>query len=97
MTPRARDRGIVRVRHLTGVIAGLSVAACGLFVGLAATAKNNVLATVTHKTIVRTTTVTKTTPAVSSTSSTSSKRSTKASTPVVVVTQSAPIATSGGS
>jgi hypothetical protein len=85
MTPRKRDRSIVRVRHLTGVMAGLSLAACGVFAGLAASATTHA-----QKTIVRTTTVKKTTPSVT-------KTVTQAAAPTVTVTQAAPVATSGGS
>ena len=36
MTPQRRDRNLGRLRRLTSVIAGMSLAATGLFAGLAA-------------------------------------------------------------
>ncbi|HEY8028637.1 MAG TPA: hypothetical protein VIE38_03910 [Gaiellaceae bacterium] len=86
MTPEQRDRNVFRARRITGAIAGASIAACGLFAGLAASATKHVAATTKTK-------ATTTTP-------TTTRQATTTTTiaPVVVTpTQSAPVASSGGS
>jgi hypothetical protein len=98
MTPEARDRNIVLVRRFTGAVAGIALAACGLFAGLAASATQKVFssqATTTTTTQSDDTTQAKTTTPTTTTQATTT---TTAVTPVTVTpTQSAPIASSGGS
>src|ERR1700692_1329042 len=50
MTPKSRDRNIVRVRRVTGAIAGAALAACGPFAGLAASATQKAYSTTTAAT-----------------------------------------------
>jgi multidrug efflux pump subunit AcrA (membrane-fusion protein) len=90
MTPRERDRNVFRARRITSAIAGAALAACGLFAGLAASAtRHAVKATPT-------TTASTTTTAKAQTTTTPAATTTIA--PVVVTpTQSAPVASSGGS
>ena len=101
MTPASRDRNLGRVRGLTAGVAGASLAACGLFAGLAASAtKKAVTATtatttqVVKKKVAVTSDDTPATTA-STTTTTSPSLSAPASTPVQ--TYSPPVATSGGS
>jgi hypothetical protein len=100
MTPEARDRNIVRVRRFTGAIAGIALAACGLFAGLAASATQKVFSSPATTTTTSTqsddrTEATTTTPTTTTKATTTT---TAAVTPVTVTpTQSAPIASSGGS
>jgi hypothetical protein len=85
MTPEQRDRNVFRARRITGAIAGASIAACGLFAGLAASATKHVAATTKTK---------------ATTTPTTTRQATTTTTiaPVVVTpTQSAPVASSGGS
>ena len=91
MTPEQRDRNVFRARRITGAIAGASLVACGLFAGLAASATRHVAAKTTTK---------KTTTAdmAPTTTTTRATKTTTTIAPVVVTpTQSAPVATSGGS
>jgi hypothetical protein len=85
-TPQQRDRNLGRVRGMTAAIAGASLAACGLFAGLAASATKRAAST---------TTTTTTTVATKATTTTSSSLSAPPSAPVQ--TPQAPIASSGGS
>ncbi|MGH2935169.1 MAG: hypothetical protein ACRDL2_11755 [Gaiellaceae bacterium] len=89
-TPQQRDRNLGRVRGITATIAGASLAACGLFAGLAASATKRAAPATTT-----TTTTTKTTVAKKATTTTSSSLS--APTPAPMQTPQAPIASSGGS
>jgi hypothetical protein len=88
MNPKSRDRNLGRVRGLTGAAAGIALAACGLFAGLAASATKHVFSSAS------TTTQTVSPKRTAQSHSTST---TQASPPTVTVTQSAPVATSGGS
>lgn len=89
MTPQRRDRNLVRVQRITGVIAGMALAATGLFAGLAASkARGSASAPALSTTTTRTTTQDDTTT-----------QQQRQQTPAVVVTpqQQAPVASSGGS
>lgn len=90
MTPRSRDRNLGRLRGLTGAIAGVSLAACGLFAGLAASATKHVFSA--SATPAGTTT---TTTASGTTATSPSSLSAPQSTPVQ--TSQTPVASSGGS
>jgi carbohydrate-binding DOMON domain-containing protein len=91
LTPAQRDRNLFRARRITGAIAGASLAACGLFAGLAASATKHAAATTTK-------TKTKTTTTVAPTVTTTQAATTTTIAPVVVTpTQSSPVASSGGS
>jgi hypothetical protein len=83
MTPEGRDRNLDRVRRITAWVAGIAVAATGAFAGLAAAAPRHASKTTIVTTRKQTTTPTPTTT----------------TTPAVSVTptQSAPVASSGGS
>jgi hypothetical protein len=92
MTPKSRDRNMIRVRRITSAVAGAALAACGLFAGLAASATqkaySTTTATTTKKHVRATTTAATTTVTVTPVTVT----------PVTVTpTQSAPVASSGGS
>jgi hypothetical protein len=98
MTPETRDRNIVRIRRFTGAVAGIALAACGLFAGLAASATQKAFSSPATTTTTTqsddTTQGTTTTP----TTTTQATTTTTVVTPVTVTpTQSAPIASSGGS
>ena len=88
MTAKVRDRNLARVRHVTAVIAGASLVACGIFAGLAASVTQHVFAA-------------KATTAAKQVSTTKKTTATRALatrvTPAVVVTPAAPVSTSGGS
>lgn len=90
MTPQRRDRNLVRVRRATGVIACASLAATGLFAGLAASKAKST-----------TTPAAKTTTRHQATTTTQQQTTTEdqTQTPAIVVTptQQAPVASSGGS
>ena len=95
MTPASRDRNLGRVRGLTAGVAGASLAACGLFAGLAASATKHLAAAtpattahVAKKKVVATTDD-------ATTTTFSPSRSAPASTPVQA--SEPPVATSGGS
>jgi len=95
MTPASRDRNLGRVRGLTAGVAGASLAACGLFAGLAASATKHLAAAtpattahVAKKKVVATTDD-------ATTTTFSPSLSAPASTPVQA--SSPPVATSGGS
>ncbi|TMM09831.1 MAG: hypothetical protein E6F98_13800 [Actinobacteria bacterium] len=92
MTPEQRDRNVFRARRITSAIAGVALAACGLFAGLAASAtRHTVKATATTAT-------TTTTAAEQGESDDSAPATTTTIAPVVVTpTPSAPVASSGGS
>ena len=92
MTPEQRDRNVFRARRITSAIAGVALAACGLFAGLAASAtRHTVKATATAAT-------TTTTAAEQGESDDSAPATTTTIAPVVVTpTPSAPVASSGGS
>jgi len=92
MTPEQRDRNVFRARRITSAIAGVALAACGLFAGLAASAtRHTVKATAT-------TVTTTTTAAEQGESDDSAPATTTTIAPVVVTpTPSAPVASSGGS
>jgi len=92
MTPEQRDRNVFRARRITSAIAGVALAACGLFAGLAASAtRHTVKATAT-------TVTTTTTAAERGESDDSAPATTTTIAPVVVTpTPSAPVASSGGS
>jgi hypothetical protein len=96
MTPQSRDRNLDRVRRLTVGIGAASLAAVGLFAGLAASATKKAAATVTTATVAKKA-ATKTTTAATTTAAatTTTKLSAPSSTPVQTV--SPPVATSGGS
>jgi hypothetical protein len=92
MTPEQRDRNVSRARRITGAIAAASLAACGLFAGLAASATRHIAATATTKTAPATTTT------VAPPTTTTAATTTTTIAPVVVTpAQSAPVASSGGS
>ena len=95
MTPKSRDRNLARVRGLTGAAAGIAFAACGLFAGLAASASKHLLSAAPATTTVTTTQTVS--PKRTLQSQAAATTTTQASTPTVTVTQSAPVATSGGS
>jgi hypothetical protein len=86
---RERDRNLERVRRLTRGIAAASVAACGVFVGLAASATKHVNSTAGATTTTTTTTTTTATPTTTTTLTTPAAAPTQTSSP--------PVATSGGS
>ena len=92
MTPEQRDRNVFRARRITSAIAGVALAAGGLFAGLAASAtRHTVRATATTAT-------TTTTAAEQGESDDSAPATTTTIAPVVVTpTPSAPVASSGGS
>jgi hypothetical protein len=92
---RDRDRNLERVRRLTHGIAAASVAACGVFVGLAASAPKHAASTAT--TTVTTTPATTATPTTTTTATPTT--TTTLTTPAAAPTQtsSPPVATSGGS
>ena len=92
MTPEQRDRNVFRARRITSAIAGVALAACGLFAGLAASAtRHTVKATATMVT-------TTTTAAERGESDDSAPATTTTIAPVVVTPMpSAPVASSGGS
>lgn len=93
MTPEQRDRSVFRARRITGAIAGASLAACGLFAGLAASATRHVASAATTKQKATTAT-----PATTTTQATTTTTPATTIAPVVVTpTQSAPVAASGGS
>ena len=96
MTPRSRDENRERVRRYTAAIGGAALGACGLFAGLAASATRHVFSAAgTTRT---TTTTTITTVKQQPTTTEATPTTTTAPPPVVVTpTQSAPVATSGGS
>ncbi len=92
MNAKSRDRNLGRVRGLTGAAAGIALAACGLFAGLAASATKHVFSaagTTTTQTVLPKRTVQSHSAATTTT--------TQAAPPTVTVTQAAPVATSGGS
>ena len=91
MTPAQRDRNVFRARRITGAIAGASLAACGLFAGLAASATRHVATTTKRPT------TTKVTPSTTTTQATTTTTATTIAPVVVTPTQSAPVASSGGS
>ena len=93
MNAKSRDRNLGRLRGLTGAAAGVALAACGLFAGLAASASKHVFSAAPATTTVTTAQTVSPKRAVQS----HSAATTQASTPTVTVTQSAPVATSGGS
>jgi len=85
VTPQERERNIFRARRITAAIAGIAVAACGLFAGLATSAtKHTAKATTTTATTRRTTT-------------TQAAPTTTIAPVVVTPAQSPPVASSGGS
>jgi len=89
VTPLRRDRNLLRVRRATGVIAGASLAATGLFAGLAASKA---------KTTARPRSETTTTaPATTRQRTTTQQAQAPAPAIVVTPTQQAPVASSGGS
>jgi hypothetical protein len=93
MTPEQRDRNVFRARRITSAIAGVALAACGLFAGLAASATRH-----TVKATATTATTTTTTAAEQGESDDSAPATTTTIAPVVVTpTPSAPVASSGGS
>ncbi len=102
MTPAARDRNLGRVRDLTAGVAGASLAACGLFAGLAASATKHVVATTPaastrQKQPATTTTTTTTTAAATTTATTTTTPSLSAPASAPVQTYAPPVASSGGS
>ena len=93
MRAARRDVNLARVRNWTGAIAGASLVATGLFAGLASTR-----ATVTRTIVVTKTKVVRTLASSSAGKATTTTASAKpAAAPTVTVTQSAPVASSGGS
>jgi hypothetical protein len=93
MTPLRRDRNLVRIRRLTGVVAGAALAATGLFAGLAASKGKG-----TTKAVAVVTSAKKTTKAVRTTSAAqTTTQQTQTTAAVVTPTQQAPVASSGGS
>lgn len=89
MTPLRRDRNLLRVRRATGVIAGASLAATGLFAGLAASKAKSTTSSRSG-----------TTPAAqrpTTTEETEAETQTEAPAIVVTPAQQAPVASSGGS
>jgi len=96
MTPASRDRNLGRVRGLTAGVAGASLAACGLFAGLAASATKHLAAATPATTAhVAKKKVVATTDDATTTTTFSPSLSAPASTPVQA--SSPPVATSGGS
>ncbi len=89
MTPEGRDRNLDRVRRITAWVAGAAIAATGVFAGLAMAAPNHTSATATVTTQNQTTMATPTT--------TTSPTTTTTPAVTVTPTQSAPMASSGGS
>ena len=94
MTPLRRDRNLLRVRRATGVIAGASLAATGLFAGLAASKPKTATAS---RTVVAPTVRQR--PATTRQQTTTQQTQVQTQAPAIVVTptQQAPVASSGGS
>jgi len=101
MTPQSRDRNIVRVRRFTAAIAGIALAACGLFAGLAASATQRAFSSSTTTPTTGTErhdTESDTTRRATTTAQATTTTPTTTVAPVTVTpAQSAPIASSGGS
>ncbi|MDE3191477.1 MAG: hypothetical protein KGL94_11750 [Acidobacteriota bacterium] len=96
MTPLRRDRNLLRVRRATGVIAGASLAATGVFAGLAASKPKATKSSSASAVRVRPAT---TTTAPATVQSQEEETQSQAPAPAIVVTptQQAPVASSGGS
>ena len=92
MTPQRRDRNLSRLRGLTSVIAGMSLAATGLFAGLSATKAKGTTSAPPATTA--TTASTTTTQQQTTTQQTTTQQQAPA---VVTPSQQLPVASSGGS